>query len=58
MADDGSSKTGFWDPRIANTASAIEHCLKMGGVILKPERQTGFGGPPERPRPLDTGEKG
>lgn len=40
MADTEKDKNSqFWDPRIANMASAVDHCMKLGAVIIKPERQ-------------------
>jgi hypothetical protein len=25
-----------WDPRLANDAAAVDHCMKLGAVVLKP----------------------
>lgn len=39
----------LWDPDMASTAAAIDHAVKMGGVVLKPPKQTGFAPKPEPP---------
>jgi hypothetical protein len=38
-----------YDQALANTASAVDHCMKMGAVVLKPSgsRPAGFQ-PPQR----------
>ena len=31
-----------YDQKIANTAAAIDQCLKMGGVVISPKPKAGF----------------
>lgn len=46
MADD---KPKMYDQALANQAAAVDQCLKLGGVILKPKdhKGTGFSAPTE-----------
>lgn len=55
MADD---PTPPYDLSLQYQAAAVDHCLKLGGVVLRPPKAVGFEGhatsetappPPERP---------
>lgn len=41
-----------WDANLSNHAAAVDHCMKLGAVILKPKGRpgTGFQAPPEPER--------
>lgn len=42
---------GPWDPRMSAAAAAVDHCMKLGGVILKPASKPTVGfSKPEPPR--------
>lgn len=49
-----------YDQDMANRAAAVDHALKLGGVILKPPSKpsTGFAQPsPPRPQTPDPGKR-
>lgn len=37
-----SDKPPLYDQALANQAAAIDHCLKLGGVVIKPQPKAGF----------------
>jgi hypothetical protein len=41
------SLVSYYDQRLVNEAAAVDQCLKLGGVILKPQSQSkvGFAAP-------------
>lgn len=39
-----SEKKPPYDQALANQAAAIDHCIKLGGVVIAPKPTTGFGG--------------
>lgn len=45
-----NSEGKLWDKNMANAASAIDHAMKMGAVILQPASKPKVGfSPPEPP---------
>lgn len=33
-----------WDAALAAQAAAVDQCIKLGGIVIKPKTETGFGG--------------
>lgn len=55
-AEDGTYNDKPYDYWLANAAGAVDHCMKLGAVILPQKKTTGFRvGPDRAPQPDERG---